>query len=952
MKQTTKFLHIFMCMALGLSVSMSGCKDYDDDIDSLQQQIDENKTAIADLEKAIESGKWVSSYEATETGYTLTLSDSTKLTITNGKDGAQGAQGETGLTGPEGPVGPQGPQGEPGEAGATIIPQFGVDAEGYWQYSVDEGKTWIAVTDQEGNKIKAQGPQGEQGEPGEQGQQGEQGEPGVAGGNNVFFNEDGYIQIGNVVTDLKAVNDRPVMVADTENGTLAITWEGKTYVLLMTGSEYDGLQSLVYRRMAADDMQDKNYAFELYYRNTATQEDETIASVPGKVQFKVLPREFDVEKASYAFFDTHLTKAVEEPSIVYVNGSAKLENGILTVAFVPENLETSEDYASTLEVTLNNKVTTSDYFNVIAGKLNVDDAVVFVQSDDDVLAAYPTLDQVSAMKNGTMKDPYHFQFVYTASYNLNDSIAFGFKPTGFDEYQSFEELGVGEYLKTTYELTEDEDNGLFELSEEGVITVKNVNQGSAINEYCYVTVTYEVVNAEGNVVRTEVRDLAIQAVLSTVTYGGVEIMALTDGDLSMAYDPEEAQVVVLDVRKFEDQIGGRNILNPNNSKANSKVWALGYYNEDEELVAVPHTSMPNDVTDAPRSDKFLVNDGEMFLYFKAGDKNDAVTSEDSLFLIVGAKTYFENVVDRDYYAVVDNAGDVVKAVEGTSNFFLNIGIDKTIKVTRYEALVDENGNAYVRGLWDASKDFTMSANLTNYYKVVPSDVKLAFVLAPEKEQPAAVQEVYDLLSITKDRTTGAYMFEATPAQDRPIDVAVVKDIKIYAYNEAEVADPNAKPLVSDLKLQLVSPLNDIKIADSPKNADVIKNNGGNPITRNMLTIMNPSLTDRYELDGDATAKNQEVIKAGVVQGDFGTDIVTYGVQPLVYSIANQAAIDSKLGEGTVKIDAATGVLTILDTQTGFDETTIEVNVTCKHSWGSSAPKATFKYKIVRYKDVE
>ena len=100
MKQTTKFLHIFMCMALGLSVSMSGCKDYDDDIDSLQQQIDENKTAIADLEKAIESGKWVSSYEATETGYTLTLSDGTKLTITNGKDGAQGAQGETGLTGP------------------------------------------------------------------------------------------------------------------------------------------------------------------------------------------------------------------------------------------------------------------------------------------------------------------------------------------------------------------------------------------------------------------------------------------------------------------------------------------------------------------------------------------------------------------------------------------------------------------------------------------------------------------------------------------------------------------------------------------------------------------------------------------------------------------------------------------------------------------------------------
>ena len=950
MKQTTKFLHIFMCMALGLSVSMSGCKDYDDDIDSLQQQIDENKTAIADLEKAIESGKWVSSYEATETGYTLTLSDGSTLTITNGKDGAQGVQGETGLTGPEGPVGPQGPQGEPGEAGATIIPQFGVDAEGYWQYSVDEGKTWIAVTDQEGNKIKAQGPQREQGEPGEQGQQGEQGEPGVAGGNNVFFNEDGYIQIGNVVTDLKAVNDRPVMVADTENGTLAITWEGKTYVLLMTGSEYDGLQSLVYRRMAADDRDDKNYAFELYYNNAATDKEETIVSVPGKVQFKVLPREFDVEKASYTFFDTHLTKAVEEPSIVYVDGSAKLENGILTVAFVPENLETTKNYASTLEVTLNNKVTSSDYFNVNAGKLDVDDAEVFVQSDDDVLAAYPTLDQVSAMKNGTMKDPYHFQFVYTASYNLNDSIAFGFDTDNSGEYQSFEELGVGEYLKTTYELTEDEDNGLFELTEEGVITVKNVNQGSAINEYCYVTVTYEVVNAEGNVVRTEVRDLAIQAVLSTVTYGGVEIMALNDGDLSMAYDPEEAQIVVLDVRKFEDQIGGRNILNPNNSKANSKVWPLGYYNEDEELVAVPSTLPAKAVVETAPDAKTLaasVNSEEMYLYFKAGDKNDAVTSEDSLFLIVGPKTYFENVVARDYYAVVDNAGDVVKAVEGTSNFFLNIGIDKTIKVTRYEALVDANGNAKVRGLWDANKDFTMSANLTNYYKVVPSDVKLAFVLAPEKEQPAAVQEVYDLLSITKDGVSGAYMFLAEPTKEQPIDVNVVKDIKVYAYNELEVDDPNAKPLVSDLKLQLVSPLGNITLAKAKAESE-IKNNEGKDITRNMVEVMAPALNDKYELDGQ-TNTAQKVIVKGVVQTGFSIDedVLTYGVRELVYSIANQEEVDAAVGEGTVSIDAETGVLTIKDTQTAFAKTTIKINVTCKHSWGSSSPAQAFEYTIYR-----
>ena len=921
MKQTTKFLHIVMCMVLGLSVSMTSCKDYDDDIDNLQQQIDENKSAIADLEKAIESGKWVSSYEPSENGYVLTLSDGSKLEI---KNGANGEKGDTGLQGPEGPIGPQGPAGE------TIVPEFGVDAEGYWQYKV--GGDWIYVKDQEGNKIKAQGERGEQGEPGE---------PGEAGGNNVTFNADGYIQIGDKVTDLKATGNRPVMVADTENGTLALTWEGKTYTLLMAGSEYDGLQSLVYRRMAYDDMKDVNSAYVLGYTNPGTKEWDTIASVPGSLQFKVLPREFDVKKASYNFFDTHLTKAAAEPSIVYVNGSAKLENGILTVGFVPENLDNTEEYASTLEVTLNGKTTSSDYFNVAAGKLNVEDAIVFVQSEDN--EEVPA-NQVSDMKNGNIAHAYHYQFVYTTSYALNDSIAFGLLSNG-GERKSFEELGVGEYLKTTYELTEGQDNGLFELSEDGVITVKKENQGSAINEYCYVTVTYEVVNALGNVVSTEVRNLAIQAVLSTVTYGGVEIMALTDGDLAMVYDPEAAQVVVLDVRKFEDEIGGRNILNPDNSKANSKVWALGYYNNNEELVAVnPGITLPS-VTNAPASNTFNPNEGEMFLYFKASDNSDAVTSEDSLFLIVGAKTYFENVVERDYYAVVENGGEVEKAVAGTNNFFLNVGIDKTIKVTRYEALVDANGNARVRGLWNASKEFTMSANLTNYYKVVPSDVKLAFVLAPKDEQPAAVQEVYDLLKI--DGTSGNYIFTATPVQDRPIDVNVVKDIKVYAYNEAEVNDPNAKPLVDNLKLQLTSPLNNITLAKDKAESE-IKNNEGKDITRKLLTIMAPSLTDKYELDGQ-TNTAQKVIVNGTIQPGFGIneDVVTYGVYPLVYSIANLAEVEASVGENTVSIDAATGELTIKDTQTVFGKTTIKINVTCKHSWGSSAPAKAFEYTIYR-----
>ena len=49
MKQTTKFLHIVMCMVLGLSVSMTSCKDYDDDIDGLNQRVDALEKSLSEL---------------------------------------------------------------------------------------------------------------------------------------------------------------------------------------------------------------------------------------------------------------------------------------------------------------------------------------------------------------------------------------------------------------------------------------------------------------------------------------------------------------------------------------------------------------------------------------------------------------------------------------------------------------------------------------------------------------------------------------------------------------------------------------------------------------------------------------------------------------------------------------------------------------------------------------
>lgn len=113
MKQTTKFLHIVMCMVLGLSVSMTSCKDYDDDIDGLNQRVDALEKSLSELSTDFGSLAYVKSVtfadgvltvtpsegqaqaytipdEDTNTTYSLDVqSDGQKVTITlKGNDGS------------------------------------------------------------------------------------------------------------------------------------------------------------------------------------------------------------------------------------------------------------------------------------------------------------------------------------------------------------------------------------------------------------------------------------------------------------------------------------------------------------------------------------------------------------------------------------------------------------------------------------------------------------------------------------------------------------------------------------------------------------------------------------------------------------------------------------------------------------------------------------------------
>ena len=129
------------------------CKDYDDDIQNLQTQIDTNSKAISEIQKLIQSGSVITSVDKTAGGVTVKLSNGNSFDITNGVNGNDGANGKDGVDGAN------------GKDGSVIT----IGDNGNW--FIDGKDTGMA----------AQGPQGPQGEQGPQGPQGDPGVPGADG---------------------------------------------------------------------------------------------------------------------------------------------------------------------------------------------------------------------------------------------------------------------------------------------------------------------------------------------------------------------------------------------------------------------------------------------------------------------------------------------------------------------------------------------------------------------------------------------------------------------------------------------------------------------------------------------------------------------------------------------------------------------------------------------------
>lgn len=192
-----------MVVAATMGLLLAGCTDLTDldnrvkdlegrmtKVEGLVKSANESISSLQKLIDAQSKNKSVRDYRKLEdgTGYVLVMSDGEEIVVRSGKmpqigmieedgvlywaiDGkiihdAKGnpvpAKGPKGDPGEPGQPGQPGEPGEPGQPGADgtdgvdgITPQLRVDADGYWEVSLDNGTTWQSVLDVNGQKVKA-----------------------------------------------------------------------------------------------------------------------------------------------------------------------------------------------------------------------------------------------------------------------------------------------------------------------------------------------------------------------------------------------------------------------------------------------------------------------------------------------------------------------------------------------------------------------------------------------------------------------------------------------------------------------------------------------------------------------------------------------------------------------------------------------------------------------------
>lgn len=308
------FLYGALLFSLGTGVV--SCKDYDSDIEGLNNRITTVESDMDRFKEKIEAAlnanltvqSWYPSEDQSQ--YTIVLSNGDELYVQASNK-------------------------------ATPFYQFKVE-EGTWRYTKDKGAGWYKVltfgTEQE--------------------------IPGTDKDQLYYDKSNGYIYIqkaeGLVQTTITADKDTPILAENKENKTLSVYIYGENYILPVQGGGFSGISSILFQKQFV--FEEDEFLEAASYTNKL---GKVVTAHTATAKFKILPKDIDLSEADFQCADIHelkLTRA-EVPQLL-VNTNKKLdENGILTVELTPSNM-TAPYYGAVLEITLDKTTTSSNYFVV------------------------------------------------------------------------------------------------------------------------------------------------------------------------------------------------------------------------------------------------------------------------------------------------------------------------------------------------------------------------------------------------------------------------------------------------------------------------------------------------------------------------------------------------------------------------------------------------------------
>ncbi len=469
-----KFLSAILFGALMVSSTGTfvSCKDYDDDIDNINKELSTLKGDLSALQAKVNEGKWITSLAPTTGGFTVTFSDNTSYTITNGKDGA---------------------------AGADAV-KWEIGTDGFW-YKNDVKTEYQAV--------------------------GQAGEAGVAGV-SPYIGENGNWFAYN--TETKEVEDTGISAAGTSTYVVKNGDNYELHVYNQTTGEYESIVLPATAAAAAlnvvfmptyNDMQTKVVAINISVGDEFNDKNrlwDNNVSLTNDIVFnyRVSPASIDLAKAIIGFLVNEVQSRTAGSILEVADKS--FADGVLAVkakageAFSLKN----KKYAVALQVQNDAQSAISTYHLLTSNTINREDLTVFEARKDD---------------NGEIG---YFQFLsldinllYTGELNVADTLTVGRtvrdNSMNTSSYSDLRKYGFTPYYEVVKKAGEDKGN--YFTVENGVI--KTNGQISSVGHNCTFIVSVYDKKDGYKLAEKELTVSSVEKIATTKTYTKSETHELT-----------------------------------------------------------------------------------------------------------------------------------------------------------------------------------------------------------------------------------------------------------------------------------------------------------------------------------------------------------------------------------------------------------------------------------------